>query len=374
MNVTTATQPYSNGHAQMAHNPFAVSANGAPVTRPTNNAMADASQQREIAEVQAAMVIAKKFPRDPINAVDRILHACTRATLAESALYSYSRGGADITGPSIRLAEVAAQCWGNVQFGIRELEQRNGESTVEAYAWDIETNTRQVKVFQVPHIRHTKRGAYRLEDPRDIYELTANQGARRLRACILGVIPGDVIEAAVKQCETTLTASADTSPEALKKIVSAFEPFGVTREQIEKRIQCRLEAIRPAQVVMLKKIYTSLRDAMSTPADWFEPIQTADAQSGGADQGGQPSTLREKVRARGQQGKAATQPAAQPEPPAQEQVQTVFDMEAVLNEIHACTDIDALDLIGDGLRDLPEGDARAQLEAAYRARRAALAA
>jgi len=379
MNIATATQPYSNGHAPMAHNPFAgnASASGASVTRPSSNVMADVSQQRETAEVQAAMVIAKKFPRDPIDAMDRILHACTRATLAESALYSYSRGGSDITGPSIRLAEVAAQCWGNVQFGIRELEQRNGESTVEAYAWDIETNTRQVKVFQVPHVRHTKRGAYRLEDPRDIYELTANQGARRLRACILGVIPGDVIEAAVKQCEVTLTASADTSPEALKKMLAAFEPFGVTREQIEKRIQYRLEAIRPAQVVMLKKIYTSLRDGMSTPPDWFEPLQAADGESASADQGGQSPTLRDKVRARGQQGKTAAQPAAVPEPPApqaQEQVHTAFDIAPVLDDIQACTDVDALDLIADGLRDLPEGEARTQLEAAYRDRRAALSA
>ncbi len=239
-------------------------------TRASQNAVAEAGQQREIAEVQAAMVIAKRFPRNQIEATDRILQACTRATLAEGALYSYSRGGQEITGPSIRLAEVAAQAWGNMSFGIRELEQRNGESTVEAFAWDMETNTRQVKVFQVEHKRHTKKGAYKLEDPRDIYELVANQGARRLRSCILGVVPGDVIEAAVKQCEQTLHASADTSPEALKKLVAAFAPFGVKKEQIEARIQCRLEAIRPAQIVQLKKVYASLRDGMSAPADWFE--------------------------------------------------------------------------------------------------------
>lgn len=253
--------------SQRGANPFA----DAPIaTRPSSNAIADTSQAREIAEVQAAMVIAQRFPRDPITAMDRILRACTRPTLAEGALYSYSRGGQEITGPSIRMAETAAQAWGNIAFGVRELEQRNGASTVEAFAWDMETNTRQTKVFQVEHKRHTRKGAYKLEDPRDIYEMVANQGARRLRACILGVIPGDVIEAAVKQCEETLHANADTSPEGLKKLVAAFDAFGVTREQIEKRIQCRLDAIRPAQVVQLKKVYASLRDGMSAPADWFE--------------------------------------------------------------------------------------------------------
>jgi hypothetical protein len=77
--------------------------------------------------------------------MDRILNACTRPTLAEAGALHLRRGGTEITGPSIRLAEALAQNWGNIQFGIRELEQRNGESTVEAFAWDIETNTRQTK-------------------------------------------------------------------------------------------------------------------------------------------------------------------------------------------------------------------------------------
>src|SRR5574340_188946 len=189
------------------------------VSRPSNNAIADATTQREVAEVQGAIVLAKKFPRNQIEAMDRILNACQRPSLAEGALYSYARGGTDITGPSIRLAEVAAQQWGNMQFGIRELDQRAGESTVEAFAWDLETNTRQTKTFQVKHYRHTKKGGYNLSDPRDIYELVANQGARRLRACILGIIPGDIVEMAVDECEKTMKAKADTGPEAIKKLI-----------------------------------------------------------------------------------------------------------------------------------------------------------
>ena len=243
-------------------------------TRPQQpQALVEVEQQRAIAEVQSAIILAKKFPRNQIQAMDRILTACQRPKLAEQALYSYSRGGTEITGPSIRLAEAIVQQWGNASFGIRELEQRNGESTVEAFAWDIETNTKQVKTFQVKHERHTKKGKYALEDPRDIYELTANQGARRLRACILGIIPGDVVEAAVAQCEETLRAKADTSPDALRKLVDAFAAFKVTQLQIEKKIQRHLDAITPAQIVALRKIYNSLKDGMSGPADWFEVIE-----------------------------------------------------------------------------------------------------
>jgi len=250
---------------QAVSNPF-----GATSQRQEQGLVA-VEQQRAIQEVQAAMVIAKKFPRNPVEATDRILQACSRPTLAEGALYSYSKGGADVTGPSIRLAEALAQAWGNMQFGIRELEQRKGESIVEAFAWDVETNTKQVKIFTVPHIRHTSRGQKRLEDPRDIYELVANNGARRLRACILGVIPGDVIEVAQRQCEVTLNTHADTSPESIKRMLDIFNvEFGVTSEQVQAYLGRRADAMLPAQYVQMRKIYASLRDGMSKPGDWFK--------------------------------------------------------------------------------------------------------
>ena len=239
--------------------------------RQQSSALAQSDQQRAIAEVQAAMMIARANPRDEVRAMDRILNACTRPSLAEAAVYQYARGGSDISGPSIRLAEAIAQQWGNIQFGIRELDQSGGESTVQAFAWDVETNTRREMTFQVKHERHTRQGAKKLTDPRDVYELVANQGARRLRACILSIIPGDVVEAATDQCEVTMKAKADTSPDAIKKLLEAFQSFGVSKEQIEKRIQRRLDAIQPAQIVSLKKIYVSLRDGMSTAQDWFEP-------------------------------------------------------------------------------------------------------
>ena len=141
--------------------------------------MIDVAQTRQAQEVQAAMVIAKKFPRDETAAINRIIQSCKRTGLAEQAQYQYAKGGTKISGPSIRLAEAMAQGWGNIDFGIIELEQRQGESTVMAYAWDLETNTRQQKVFSVPHAYKADGRIKHLNDPRDIYETVANQGARR---------------------------------------------------------------------------------------------------------------------------------------------------------------------------------------------------
>lgn len=259
---------------------------------PTNGSgLVEVEAQRAIAEVQAAMIIARKFPRNPIEVMDRILNACTRQGLAESALYSYSRGGSEVTGPSIRMAEVIAQEWGNIQFGIRELDQANGESTVEAYAWDVQNNVRQVKIFKVKHMRNTKKGSYKLEDSRDIYELVANNGARRLRACILGIIPGDVVEAATKQCELTLTTKMQITPEVLSRMIAEFGKYGITKDQIEKRIQRRIDAITPALMVQLGKISNSLKDGMSVASDWFEPIASTTPEATSKTE-----TLKDKLR------------------------------------------------------------------------------
>lgn len=250
------------------------------VTQPTATyAIAQSDQQRAIAEVQAAMMVARMNPRNPITAIDNILNACTRPGLAETALYTYARGGQDVSGPSIRLAEALAQSWGNIQVGWRELGQNNGESTVQTYAWDVETNTRREMTFQVPHKRYSKTSIKKLEDPRDIYEVVANNASRRLRACILAIIPGDIVEAAVKQCELTAIEKADNSAEAVQKMLKAFEAFGVTKEQLEKRIQRRIDAIQPAQVASLKKVYASLRDGMSSIEDWFSVPATKETSS-----------------------------------------------------------------------------------------------
>ena len=260
-------------------NPFRM---GNSTTIPAGS-LVSVEQQRAIAEVQARMIIARANPRDPIRCMDLILQDCTRPSLAQGALYQYARGGTAISGPSIRLAESMARRWGNIASGIKEISRDDGYSECVAYAWDLETGYYDERQFQIRHWRDTKGGGYRLTDERDIYELIANMGQRRKRAVLLTIIPGDVTEAATDQCEQTLNASADTSPAALKKMVSAFAQFGVTPQQIATRCQCHIDAIRPAQVVQLSKIFASLKDGMSAPGDWFEGAPSAASVVAAAD-------------------------------------------------------------------------------------------
>lgn len=271
-----------------------------------------ASVGRAVAEVKASMLCAKQFPRDEVAACSRLMKACKRPGLAEASTYEYERGGTKVVGPSIRLAEAAAQAWGNLTFGIIEVEQRKGEdgvgeSVIEAYAHDLETNTRQVKRFHVRHVRDTKKGSYTITDGRDVYEMVANQGARRLRACILGVIPGDVIDSALDECEKTMKG-ANTEPLAdrIRKMISMFGEIGVSQDAVEKKLCHKVDACSEQEVARLAKVYRAIKDGMTTPAEQFPAIVVegnAESDTKAA------ATLQERVGGKATGKKAASDPA-----------------------------------------------------------------
>ena len=237
-----------------------------------SNVIAQAMSSRYVQEVQGMIIMAKKFPRDQFAAYNRIMEACKRKSLAEVAQYEFPRGGEKVTGPSIRLAEVLAQNWGNISTGIIELEQNYGESKVMAFAWDLETNYREERIFSVKHERKAKGAIKKLDDPRDIYELLANLGARRKRSCILAVIPKDIVEAAEQQCEETLKKSNATKPltDRIRDMFTKFQQdFSVTKDMIEEYIGCRAEAFTERDILKLGRVYNSLRDGMAKREDFF---------------------------------------------------------------------------------------------------------
>lgn len=235
------------------------------------------AQTRELSEALAAVQMAKAFPRDIQECRKMIESECQREGLAEVATYTYARGGQDITGPSIRLAETLVRCLGNIDAGWRELETSPEASKCEAFAWDKERNIRHSVTFTVSHIRHTKTRVYLLTDPRDIYEKCANEAARRKRAAILAVVSGDLVDYACKLCDEALKAKADITPERIEKMLKIFGGYGVSRNMIEKRIQRDLASITPAQFVSLIKVANSLKDGLGKVEDYFK-VEVVDAE------------------------------------------------------------------------------------------------
>ncbi|MFC0694693.1 hypothetical protein [Paraburkholderia humisilvae] len=339
--------------------------------------------------MQVMALMARQFPRDPVKAMDRILNAFTRPALAEKSQYQFSRGGTDIRGPSIKAMEAIAAEWENIDAAWRErsrgIDGRGiAYSEVEAVAVDMQSRTRKRIAFIVPHWRDTKQGGYALRDERDIYELCANMAQRRVRACLEAVIPGDVIDAAMAQADATLKAKADTSPEAMDKMLEAFAPFGVTKEHIEKRIQRRLDAITPAQVVSLKRVYASLRDDMSTPDEWFDMSEAAGEAAG---EGAPPpasskgtAAAKERIKA-GAKGKGAaaskaaaktdTAGKADPKPDAAgKSAAPVVTYAEVADALNAATSADAASEAADLIKHIKDQQQRTELESLYHARMA----
>lgn len=253
-------------------NPFAVAQD-----KHINEGAVSIESSRAIAEAQGKLLIAKRFPRNQVEAYQNAMNACKRPSLAEKAIYSYPKGGQTVSGPSIRLAEELARCWGNIDFGIKELSQKDGESEMQAYCWDTETNTISSQTFVVPHVIDTRTGQKKLTTTRDIYENNANMAGRRLRARILAVLPPDLVEDAVRECRKTLAGKNDQPIEdRIKKMVMAFQKFGVKPETIEKRLGRPIDTMTTDDVSEFVGIFNSLKDGNSSIQDWFDVKMNSD--------------------------------------------------------------------------------------------------
>lgn len=261
--ITTPTEP----------NPFHVPANVPGI----NAGAVTIESSRAVAEAQGKLVIAKQFPRNEQLAYAKAMEACKRKSLAEKAMYSYPRSGSTVSGPSIRLAEELARCWGNIDFGIKELSQKDGESEMQAYCWDMETNTMSSQTFVVAHVRDTKKGQVKLTEQRDIYENNANMAGRRLRARILAVLPPDLVEAAVNECKKTLAGNNDIPLiDRVNKMVVAFGKFGIKIDAIERRLNRKIDTMNNEDISEYIGIYNSLKDGNSSISDWFDVKLNAD--------------------------------------------------------------------------------------------------
>lgn len=234
---------------------------------------------REIARVQGMILSAQLRPRNLREVWNRVEGECSRKDLAMDAIYQYARGGTDISGPSIRLAEALIRCYGNADAGFETISADSESTKVRAYAVDYESNTTLERVFDVSHFRNTKKGRTRLTDDRDIYETVANNAQRRTRACILSILPGDLVDFAVRCCRKTLEKNVDLTPEKIRGLVEAFSKYGVSQVMIEAKIQRHIETMTPAHYANLVTIGNSLRDGVATVDDFFDkdakPLGTA---------------------------------------------------------------------------------------------------
>ncbi|MFT4088279.1 MAG: hypothetical protein QM658_14235 [Gordonia sp. (in: high G+C Gram-positive bacteria)] len=245
-----------------------------PSVLPQRSAASAVEAQRAATEVQAQYLVAQQCPRSLDRAIATMQEATRQMLLAERAFFRFPRGGQSVSGPSIQLARELARCWGNIDYGLKEIARRPGESEMMAYAVDLETNARASTTFIVPH-RRDKRGVAggeELTETRDIYELNANVGARRLREQIFNLLPVWFREQAMENCRATLKDGGGVPlPQRIAKVVAGFDPFGVTRVQLEDKLGRPSDQWTGHDVAQLIVIGKSIDAGETTIAAEFPP-------------------------------------------------------------------------------------------------------
>jgi hypothetical protein len=255
----------------------------APVSQATS-----IEQSRAVAEVQAMVVVAQQRPRSTQAAIDQLRTSCSQMTLAERAFYRYPRDETTVTGPTIHLARELARVWGNITYGIHELRRDDDQRVSEmmAWAWDLQTNTRNSNTFLVPHFRDTRKGRKPIVDLRDVYENNTNQAARRVREAIFAVLPPWLVETAKDLCAQTLRDGGGVP--LAKRIADARDWFtrrGITVDQLEAKLDRAADRWTEHDVAQLSILMGSLHRGETTLDEEFAPprVTAAEIQTAAAD-------------------------------------------------------------------------------------------
>lgn len=236
-----------------------------------------AEEARAVAKVKAQFYVAKTYPRVVNERLQAIKNLCKIPEVALNSEFSFPRGRTTVRGPNIRVAELIASNWHNFEYGITEINRGAGQSLCEAYAIDMESNSAYRMQFVVPHRRDKNdsgggEGTVDLKTDRDIYEMIANMGARRVREAIFRVIPTFVIDAAMEVCRATKIEADQKEPlkDRIVKVVGHFEKLGVTRAMLAGWLKCPIEEMIEQQYQDLKVIFNTIKYNEGRVDDYFD--------------------------------------------------------------------------------------------------------
>lgn len=242
-------------------------------------ASAEAAQKYQM---EARVILAKRFPRDEFAVYEAMLKTCKSRTFAERAAYSFPRGSSKIEGPSINLARGLARLWGNLRYGLEVIHDSDESRTIRAVAWDLESNAEVSAEDTFKKVILRKDKGWVVPDERDLRELTNRRGAILTRNCILQLLPNELVEDALAECRNSIkkNAKGKNRGETVKGIVAAFDGIGVSVEQLEAYLDCKLADIDEDQIADLRGVFQSISDGNSKKAEYFSKRKPAAEQKG----------------------------------------------------------------------------------------------
>lgn len=226
--------------------------------------------EQDKAQIDVQIATAKAYPRNIKRAVDNsiALVSMSQAT-AQSCNYAVPRGGKTISGPSVHLAKIVAQNWGNLRAEAKVVDIGSRQITSQAVCFDLENNL-AIKV-EVKRSIMTKSG--RMSD--DMITVTGNAAnSIALRNAILNVIPKAVVDEVYDAAKRTITGDLSDKQALLKKRKQVFDRFkddyNVSEEELLSVVgKASIANITQDDIITLIGIGQALKDGDTTVEQAF---------------------------------------------------------------------------------------------------------
>jgi len=224
------------------------------------------------ADYDVAIATAKRYPmHGDARGIERfqaeaIALATSSKEVAEACLYTLPRADGVIEGSSVRLAEIAASCFGNIRAASRIIEIGREEVRAQGVCHDLERN---VYISTEIGRRITTKDGRRFSA--DMIGVTANAAASiAIRTAIFKVIPAALVEpiykAARKAAVGDIATLAIRRPHALRK----FALMGVTTERVLARLgRQAISEITAEDLTTLAGFYNAIQAHETTPDEAF---------------------------------------------------------------------------------------------------------
>jgi hypothetical protein len=229
------------------------------------------SSYQEKASLDVQIATAKHYPRDIIQAKnDSIALATMDMATAESCGYSLPRGKTTIQGPSVHLARIIAQNWGNIRVEARVIDITSTQIVSQAVCFDLQKNY-AVKV----EVRRSIIDKYGKKYKDDMITMTGNAGnAISFRNAVFNVIPKNVVESVFKASKDMITGDLGSECKLKEKrngwMAYYRKTYKVTDDQILKLLKVNtIDGIKQDQIITLAGVAQSIKDGDTTIAEAF---------------------------------------------------------------------------------------------------------
>jgi hypothetical protein len=166
-----------------------------------------------------------------------------------------------VTGPSVRLAELAQIAWRNMRAGARIIAETDREIVAQGWAHDVESN---VAVMTETRRRIVDRHGRRYSD--DLVITTANAACSiAMRNAIFRVIPRALVTPLLDAAMKVAAGEAKTLGEGRQRALAAFADLGVSTAQILDKLERRgVEDIDLEDLGLLAGLLNALRERETT--------------------------------------------------------------------------------------------------------------